>query len=114
MTIHNLAEKNKFYDYSYPTQEGVFCGILMGAMWSKHSIIHTFWKLNDGSMIDCALFKDNRPKDIELIPDNAHAELTLVKLGSVRIYLRKIKIIHETENGGKTMIFHDERHKTTY
>ena len=91
MTIHNLFEKGLFQDYSYPKQEGVFCGKLVGACWSRHSIIHTYWLLDNGEMIDCALFKNNRPIDIEQLPDNIYAELTLVKADSGKIYLREIR-----------------------
>jgi hypothetical protein len=93
MTIHNLVEKNLFKDYGYPMQDGIFRGILMGAAWSKHSIIHTFWKLDNGFLIDCALFKDCRPNDIELLPDNVYAELTLIRADSNKVYLRDIREI---------------------
>lgn len=97
MIIHNLAEKHKFQNYSYPTQEGVFRGILMGSAWSRHSIIHTFWRLDNGLMLDCALFKDTRPNDIELLPDNVYAELTFVRLSSNKVYLRKIRVIRRND-----------------
>ena len=90
MTIHNMAETKLFKGYSYPKQEGVFCGQLMGACWATHSIIHTYWKLDNGDMIDCALFRDTRPKNIEQLPDNIYAALTLVKSASGKIYLRDI------------------------
>lgn len=91
MTIHYMAELKRFKGYLYPTQAGVFFGRLMGARWSTHSIIHTYWKLDNGDMIDCALFKDARPKNIEQLPDNIYAELTLVKSASGKIYLRDIR-----------------------
>ena len=96
MTIYNLANKEieHIRNYSkYPTQEGVFHGILIAAQWSKHSIIHTFWKLDNGSLLDCALFKDNRPDNITLLPDNVYAELTFVRLNSGNVYLQKIRKI---------------------
>lgn len=91
MTIHNLVETELFQGYSYPTQDGVFCGQLMGARWSRHSIIHTYWRLDNGDLIDCALFKDTRPKNIEQLPDKTYAELTLVKADTGKIYLREIR-----------------------
>ena len=91
MTIHNMAETKLFKGYSYPTQSGVFFGRLMGARWATHSIIHTYWKLDNGDMIDCVLFRDTRPKNIEQLPENIYAELTLVKSTSGKIYLRDIR-----------------------
>lgn len=102
MTIHYMAEAKHFKGYSYPTQDGVFCGKLMGASWATHSIIHTYWQLDNGNLIDCALFKNTRPKDIEQLPDNVYAELTLVKADSGKIYLRGIR---EMQKGERRMIF---------
>lgn len=94
MTIHNMADREfaeKMREYKYPQKDGIFYGSLMGARWTTHSILHTYWCLTDGTLIDCPLFRDTRDKNIELLPDNTHAELTLVKAAnSDKIYLRKI------------------------
>ena len=96
MTIYNLAKqeiKHLHKYFEFPTQEGIFRGTLIFAQWSKHSIIHTFWKLDNGAQLDCVLFKDNRPDDITLLPDNVYAELTFVRLNSGNVYLREIREI---------------------
>lgn len=94
MTIHNMADKefaDKVREYKYPQKDGIFYGLLVGARWTTHSILHTYWCLTDGTLIDCPLFRDTRDKDIESLPDNIHAELTFVKAEiSGKIYLRKI------------------------
>lgn len=99
MTIHYMAELKRFKGYSYPKQDGVFYGQLKGACWATHAIIHTFWKLDNGDLIDCALFRDTRPKDIEQLPNNVCAELTLVKADSGKIYLRGIRIADNNAKG---------------
>ena len=76
MKIHLMAESKIFKDFNYPIAEGVFYGTLQGASWATHSILHTYWLLDNGEKIDCPLFRDTRPKNIEHLPDNIYARLT--------------------------------------
>lgn len=94
MIVHNMADREfskKMRKYGYPQKDGTFYGLLMGARWTTHSVLHTYWRLSDGTLLDCPLFRDTRDKDIELFPDNIYAELTFEKAEtSGKIYLRKI------------------------
>lgn len=87
----NYAEQ--YSDFVYPYEEGVFRGKIVAAHWAKHSIIHTYWEMENGSKLDCVLFRDNRLFDVAETPCNAMADIKLVQASSSKIYIRAIEFI---------------------
>lgn len=82
----------KLTNFVYPTEEGMFSAELFLMHWAPHAILHTLWILDNGTAIDCAVFRDSELWNIVQDLDYGdRATLTLEKASSGKIYLRKIE-----------------------